>query len=186
MSFFNLFVVSIGVSADAFAVALAQGVRVTRRAHLDALTIAVTFGLFQAVMPLLGWLVGANLQAFIAPVDHWIAFGLLVLIGGKMLWEAFRSHGEEKGPGRVPLRELLLLALATSVDALAVGISFAFLEVAILPAIALVGAVTFVLSYVGVLIGNRVGARFQKPAETVGGLVLIGIGVKILLEHLLA
>ena len=187
MSLLNLMVVAVGVSADAFAVSLAQGVRVRRHIHRDALLVAVVFGLFQAVMPLLGWVLGAQFSAFIAPVDHWLAFVLLLLIGAKMIWEALRpDHHESDSRGRLRRRELFMLGLATSIDALAVGLSFAFLNVDILPAVLLIGVVTAALTYVGVLLGHRVATRFQKPAELVGGLVLIGMGVKILLEHLLA
>ncbi len=185
VSFFNLLVVSVGVSADAFAVSLSQGVRVKTRIYRDALIVALTFGLFQAAMPLVGYLLGAQFSFLIAPVDHWIAFGLLALIGGKMLWEAFRAHPDDVPTGRIRPRELLLLGIATSIDALAVGISFAFLDVDIVPAVVLIGVITFAVSFVGVALGHRVGTRFQKPAEIGGGLVLIGIGTKILLEHLL-
>ncbi|MFT4305867.1 MAG: manganese efflux pump MntP family protein [Microbacterium sp.] len=186
MSVLNLLLIAVGVSADAFAVSLTQGVRA--RAHLrrTALTVAVVFGVFQALMPLAGWAVGAQLSSFIAPFDHWLAFGLLALIGGRMLWEAVRHRHEAVRPGRVRMRELLALGVATSIDALAVGLSFAFLHVAIAPAVVLIGAVTAAVSYLGVHLGHRAGDRFQTPAEIVGGLVLIGIGVKILLEHLLA
>lgn len=185
VSFFNLLVVSVGVSADAFAVSLSQGVRVKTRIYRDALIVALTFGLFQAAMPLVGYLLGAQFSFLIAPVDHWIAFGLLALIGGKMLWEAFRAHPDDVPTGRIRPRELLLLGIATSIDALAVGISFAFLDVDIAPAVVLIGVITFAVSFAGVALGHRVGTRFQKPAEIGGGLVLIGIGTKILLEHLL-
>ncbi|QEW00528.1 manganese efflux pump [Microbacterium caowuchunii] len=185
MSLLTLLIVAIGVSADAFAVSLAQGVRLRRRVHREALRIALTFGLFQALMPLLGWAVGAQLNAVIAPVDHWVAFGLLTLIGGRMLWEAFHSAPAEGGAGRIRTRRLLALALATSIDALAVGLSLAFLDVDILPAVILIGLLTAVLAYGGVLLGHRAGNRWEKPAEIAGGLVLIGIGTKILLEHLL-
>ena len=187
MSFFTLLVVAVGVSADAFAVSLTQGVGLRRRVHRDALLIALLFGTFQALMPLIGWVLGAQFSAFIAPADHWVAFALLLVIGGKMLWEAFRPDTDDPAPAerRGRTRRLVLLAIATSIDALAVGLSFAFLDVAILPAVAVIGVVTAALAYVGVLFGHRVGTRFQKPAEILGGLVLIGIGVKILAEHLL-
>lgn len=187
MSFFTLLFIAFGVSADAFAVALAQGVSVTRRRiHLDALRIALVFGLFQAVMPLIGWAVGAQLNDIIAPIDHWVAFGLLLMIGGKMLWEAFLGGDDAGAVTRIRTRRLLALAVATSIDALAVGLSFAFLDVEIGPAVALIGVVTAAVAYLGVLIGHRVGTRWERPAEVIGGLVLIGIGTKILLEHLLA
>lgn len=186
VSIFNLLVVAVGVSADAFAVSLAQGVRIRRHLHRDALLVALTFGLFQALMPLLGWVLGAQFSSFIAPIDHWVAFTLLLLIGGKMLWEAFHTDHSEQTSGRVRPRELLLLAVATSIDALAVGLSFAFLHVDIVPAVIVIGVITAALTYIGVVLGHRVGTRFQAPAEVVGGLVLIGIGVKILVEHLTA
>lgn len=184
VSVFTLLFVAVGVSADAFAVSLAQGVRVRRHIHRDALLVAGTFGLFQALMPLLGWVLGAQFSAFIAPIDHWVAFGLLLLIGGKMLWEALHTDAATTRTGRISTRELLLLAVATSIDALAVGLSFAFLHVDIVPAVIVIGLVTAVLAYVGVVLGHRVGTRFRKPAEIAGGVILIGIGVKILVEHL--
>jgi putative Mn2+ efflux pump MntP len=187
VSLLNLVVVALGVSADAFAVALTQGVRARRALQRQALTIALVFGLFQAGMPVVGWLVGSTLADLIAPVDHWIAFVLLVAIGAKMLWEAVRPGDDEAADAaRLPVRELLALAVATSIDALAVGLSLAFLDVPIAPAAALIGVVTAMLTYAGVLLGHRLGTRFQTPAEVVGGVVLIGIGTKILIEHLIA
>jgi putative Mn2+ efflux pump MntP len=182
----NLVIVAVGVSADAFAVSMAQGVRLRSRLHLNALVIALTFGLFQAIMPLLGWALGAQFAAVIAPVDHWLAFGLLLAIGAKMLWEALRDDGSTPAGGRLRVRELLILAVATSIDALAVGLSFAFLQVDIVPAVLLIGLVTAALTYVGVVFGHRAGTRWRTPAEVIGGLVLIGIGTKILIEHLVA
>lgn len=185
MNLWTLVAVAIGVSADAFAVSLAQGVRVRRQLVRAAIRVGLAFGVFQAAMPLLGWTLGAGFADLIAPVDHWIAFALLLAIGGKMLWEAFGSDDGGR-PGRLRTRELLALSLATSIDALAVGLGFAFLEVDIVPAVLLIGAVTAVLSAAGVLLGHRVGTRFRRPAEIGGGVILIGIGVKILVEHLAA
>lgn len=185
MTFIPLFFVALGVSADAFAVALGKGLHMRVLAYRNALVVALTFGAAQAIMPLIGWLLGTGLADYIRDVDHWVAFGLLLLIGGKMLWEAIFSKDEEAdSDGTVRVRELLLLAVATSIDALAVGITFAFLHVSILGAVALIGAVTFVLTFIGVVLGHRVGAKFRGPAEVLGGLVLIGIGVRILLDHL--
>ncbi len=186
MSIVNLLLIALGVSADAFAVSLTQGVRARERLQRTAVTIAIVFGVFQALMPLIGWAIGSQLSTFISPYDHWLAFGLLALIGGRMLWEAIRHRHQPVRPDRIRIRELLALGLATSIDALAVGLSFAFLQVAIIPAVLLIGVVTAVVSYAGVLIGRRVGERFQTPAEIIGGIVLIGIGVKILVEHLTA
>ncbi|WP_295657033.1 manganese efflux pump MntP family protein [uncultured Nocardioides sp.] len=185
MSFLTLLLVSLGVSADAFAVALGKGLQMRRLRARDALAVAATFGLFQGLMPVVGWLLGTGLREYVVEVDHWVAFGLLSLIGGKMVWEAWHSDDEDPaGDGPVPLAELLVLGVATSIDALAVGISLAFLDVDIVLAAVAIGAVTFVVSLAGVLLGHRAGVRFRGPAEVVGGLVLIAIGVRILLDHL--
>ncbi|ROS68733.1 putative Mn2+ efflux pump MntP [Curtobacterium sp. PhB172] len=184
MSFWALFLIALGVSADAFAVALGKGLHMKRFDVRHALVIALTFGAFQALMPLLGWLLGSAFAQYIAAFDHWIAFGLLALIGGKMLWEAFSKHEDnEQDTDRLPIRELLVLAIATSIDALAVGVTLAFLPVSIGGAVLLIGVTTAVLSFAGVVVGRRVGARFGKPAEIAGGVVLILIGVNIVLEH---
>ena len=138
-------------------------------------------------MPLIGWVLGTQFARYITSVDHWIAFALLGYIGGKMIWDALHEAPETApcaGEGRLDLKELLMLAVATSIDALAVGITFAFLQVSILPAVATIGLITFALSFAGVVVGNRFGTRFQKKAEIAGGVVLVLIGLKILLEHL--
>lgn len=176
---------------DAFAVAICKGLGMRKIRWRDALVIALFFGGFQALMPLIGWAAGSLFASTITAVDHWIAFGLLAFIGGKMLWDAFHEEkddedgcGCDKTDGRLDLRELTLLAVATSIDALAVGITFAFLQVDIVPAIVTIGITTFVLSLVGVIVGNQFGSRFERPATIAGGVVLILLGVKILLEHL--
>ena len=185
MGFVELFLIGVGLSMDAFAVAICKGLGMHRINYRHALVIALFFGGFQALMPLLGWALGSQFAAFITPVDHWIAFGLLAFVGGKMLWEAFRG-GEDVGPDteKLDVKELFMLAIATSIDALAVGIGFAFLQVDIVIAITVIGITTFVLSIIGVMVGNRFGARYEKPSTIVGGIVLILIGHKILLEHL--
>lgn len=187
MSLWTLAVLAFGVSADAFAVALGKGLQVRTHVVRTALIIAGAFGLAQAIMPLIGWLLGSTFAEAIAPWDHWIAFVLLALIGGKMLWEALQPDDEEDDtPPRVPMRDILILSLATSIDALAVGVSLAFLQVNIWFAITAIGIVTFVLSFGAVLIGHKIGTRWRRPAEIIGGLVLIGIGTQILIEHLTA
>lgn len=193
MSLWTVLLVGIGVSADAFAVSLARGLKIRQLHVYQALLIAGAFGLFQAIMPILGWLLGSAFGWLIQTFDHWVAFGLLALVGGKMLWEAVFSHEEADEGEPVPdgkdgigLRELLVLAVATSIDALAVGISLALLEVNIWLTAAVIGVITFVLSFAAVFIGHRVGVRFQRPAEIIGGVILIGIGVSILVEHLTA
>jgi manganese efflux pump family protein len=150
------------------------------------LRTALSFGIFQAIMPLIGWLAGRTIVDFISSYDHWVAFGLLAFVGGKMLWESFHKE-EEKETNRDTSRGLTLLTLsiATSIDALAVGLSFAFIDVNIFAAAGIIGLVAFLITGLGFLIGTRVGGILGKRAEIVGGLVLIGIGVKILLEHLL-
>lgn len=188
MGFVELFLIGVGLSMDAFAVSICKGLGMKRLNMRQALVIGLFFGGFQALMPLIGWALGTQLADFITPIDHWIAFILLALIGGKMLLDAF-SGGDEREAAdpkdaRLDLKELLMLAIATSIDALAVGITFAFLGVNIVVAIAVIGVTTFVLSVVGVAVGHAFGARYEKGATIAGGIVLILIGCKILLEHL--
>jgi putative Mn2+ efflux pump MntP len=186
MTFWPLLLIALGVSADAFAVALGKGLHLRRFNLAGAAVIALAFGLFQALMPLVGYFLGTRFAEYIQEVDHWIAFGLLAAIGAKMLWEAFHE-GQDTEPDTdsINVRELLVLAVATSIDALAVGVTFAFLPgVQIWWAITLIGLTTFVISFVGVVLGHRVGRRFGKPAEIAGGVILILIGVKILGDHL--
>ena len=188
MGFLELFLIGVGLSMDAFAVAICRGLGMRRVNYAHAAIIALFFGGFQAAMPLIGWVLGSQFATLIEPVDHWIAFALLAFVGGKMLWDAFHEDDDENAASadgdHIDFKELLMLAIATSIDALAVGIGFAFLQVDIVPAIALIGVTTFVLSLVGVVIGNRFGARYEKPSTIVAGIVLILIGLKILLEHL--
>lgn len=185
MGWFELFMIALGLSMDAFAVSLSKGLNMTRLNYRHTLVIAAFFGGFQAGMPLIGWLLGKQFERYITSVDHWIAFLLLLLIGGKMLRDSFHST-EEPGDGddRLDLRELVLLAVATSIDALAVGITFAFLQVSILPSVAMIGITTLSLSLLGVALGNQFGMKYESKAEMAGGLVLIFIGAKILFEHL--
>ena len=187
MSWAELLMIAVGLSMDAFAVALGKGLNMVRINYRHALVIAAFFGGFQAGMPLLGWLLGRQFERYITGIDHWVAFLLLSFIGGKMLWDAFHDEDDDAWAGsedRLDIRELILLAVATSIDALAVGITFAFLQVSILPSITLIGVTTFILSFTGVGLGNRFGTRFEGQAEFAGGLVLIFIGIKILLQHL--
>lgn len=194
MGFVETFLIGVGLSMDAFAVAICKGLGMKRINWQHALIIALFFGGFQALMPLVGWALGTQFASLITPIDHWVAFGLLVFIGGKMLRDALRGDVEcdcengvcAAGEQRLDYRELLMMAIATSIDALAVGVTFAFLGVSIWLAIAIIGVTTFVLSFAGVVIGNQFGSRFEKPATIAGGVVLILIGLKILLEGLLA
>lgn len=187
MSLWALLLTAVGLSMDAFAVSLCKGLQMPRLSWKNALIIAAFFGAFQAFMPLLGWLLGSQFERYITSVDHWLVFGLLGFVGGKMIYDAFKSGGDEECGNsfeRLNMKELVLLAFATSIDALAVGISFAFLNVRILPAVLTIGAVTFGLSIAGVLLGHRFGAKYHKYATLVGGCTLILIGLKVLLEHL--
>lgn len=186
MAFWELLLIGVGLSMDAFAVSVCKGLGMSKINLRNTLTIGLFFGGFQALMPLIGWMLGVQFEQYITSFDHWVAFGLLVFIGGKMVWDVLRG-GEEQEIGcddSLNLRELLVLAIATSIDALAVGISFAFLEVNIGEAIATIGAVTLLISIAGVFIGHQFGARYQAQATLAGGIILILIGSKILLEHL--
>ncbi|CAK7012428.1 MAG: putative manganese efflux pump MntP [Paraeggerthella hongkongensis] len=188
MGFVELLLVGVGLSMDAFAVSVCKGLCMKRLNMRQALVIALFFGGFQALMPLIGWALGTQFEQFITPVDHWIAFGLLLIIGAKMLWDSFHGDDDEQlscaVDGRLDLRELTMMAVATSIDALAVGITFAFLRVDIVASVVVIGVTTFALSLVGVAVGHRFGARYEKTATIAGGVVLILIGLKILLEHL--
>ena len=185
MGIFELILIAVGLSMDAFAVAVCKGLSMQRIDRRDALLLGVFFGGFQALMPLLGYLLGSGFAGYIERWDHWIAFVLLAFIGGNMIRESFEGEEEDCGCYE-PLRyrELFTLAVATSIDALAVGVSFAFLSVTILPAVTLIGCTTFALTLVGVWVGNLFGARYKSRAELTGGVILILIGLKILLEHL--
>ncbi|MGP5930462.1 manganese efflux pump MntP [Corynebacterium glyciniphilum] len=183
MSLLAVFGIGVGLSGDAFAAALTHGVKMRRMIYRHALVIALTFAGFQAAMPLLGWLLASQFTRLLNPIDHWIAFGLLFLIGAKMIWDACRTEAEhDAGDNGLKIGRLLMLGIATSIDAAAVGVSFAVLEISILQSILIIGATTLVLSFVAVLVGHRIGVRFRTPAEIIGGLVLIAIGTRILLE----
>ena len=186
MGFLELFLIAIGLSADAFSVSVCKGLNMRKLNLKHAYLIALFFGVFQAVMPLIGYLLGTGFAEYIEKFDHWIAFALLAFIGGKMVIEAIREKdgGPEEKTDALSTGELTVLAVATSIDALAVGITFAFLKVNILPSVLLIGVTTFALSLGGVLLGNRFGAKYKTKAEVAGGVILVLIGLKILLEHL--
>ena len=185
MSILELFLTAIALSMDAFAVSVTTGITLRKPRPWHAIKTGLFFGGFQALMPLIGFIAGRSVAGYIQAFDHWIAFGLLALIGGKMLWDIW--HGDEDDESSDPTRtlKLLIMAIATSIDALAVGISFALLEVNIWQAIAIIGCTTCALSIAGVGLGNRLGELFKKRAALAGGVILIVIGVKILIEHLL-
>ncbi len=189
MSFFELLLVAAGLAMDAFAVAICKGMNMKRIDYRKSFFIALFFGGFQALMPLIGWLLGTQFQKYINNFDHWIAFMLLAFIGRKMLWDAIAGGDEDaedgSGSSRAFFAELTLLAIATSIDALAVGVTLALLPgMSIWLSIGTIGLVTFVLAFCGVVIGNRFGARFRRISQALGGVILILIGLKILLEQL--
>jgi len=185
MSYQEIFFIGVGLSMDAFAVALCKGLNMRKVNYWHTAVIALFFGGFQAIMPFLGWALGKQFKGYIVSVDHWIAFALLLYIGGKMIYESRKGdEKEEDREERLDLKELTIMAVATSIDALAVGITLAFLEVSIFSSITIIGITTFCLSIVGVMIGNRFGMKFKAKAEIAGGAILILIGIKILLEHL--
>lgn len=171
---------------DAFAVSICKGLCMRKIDYKYAVTVAGFFGFFQALMPLIGWYLGKQFERYIVSFDHWVAFGLLLIIGGKMIFDVFEKEKEDKEPTspKMNYKELLLMSLATSIDALAVGITFAFLGAKIWTSITVIGLVTFIICFVGVVAGNKFGAKFKKKAQFAGGAVLILIGLKILLEHL--
>ena len=183
MSLMELFLIAVGLSMDAFAVSVCKGLSVRKATVKHALCVGLYFGGFQALMPLIGYLLGTQFESVITSVDHWIAFGLLAFIGGNMIREAL-GREEEKLDDSFSFRTMMTLAVATSIDALAMGVTFAFLRVDIVPAVLLIGATTFVLSAVGLKVGNVFGAKYKARAELFGGVVLVLMGLKILLEHL--
>ena len=184
MRLYELFIIAVSLSMDAFAVSICKGLSTGRPRLGHCLICGGWFGGFQALMPFLGWLLGVRFQGMIVSVDHWIAFFLLGLIGFNMVRESRGGEAEELDASFAPAA-MLPLAVATSIDALAVGVTFAFLQVDIVPAVAFIGVTTFVLSNLGVKVGSVFGARYKSRAELVGGLVLMGMGIKILLEHTL-
>ena len=183
MGLIELFLIAVGLSMDAFAVSVCKGLAMPKCTFKKAAIVGLWFSGFQALMPAIGYILGAQFQEAIASIDHWIAFVLLALIGGNMIHEAL-DNDEEEADASLDVKTMFLLAVATSIDALAIGITFAFLKVNIIPAVCFIGIVTFIISFAGVKIGNVFGARYKNKAEIVGGVILILLGLKILLEHL--
>ena len=187
MGIAELVVIALGLSMDAFAVAICKGLNMHKIDYGQTALIALFFGGFQALMPFIGWLLGKQFESYITSIDHWIAFVLLAYIGGKMIAEAIKEKDEvieiEEMDAPLDLKELLVLAIATSIDALAVGITFSFLEVNIVEAVTIIGVVTFIISAAGVFVGNLFGNKYKTKAEFAGGLILVILGFKILMEH---
>ncbi len=184
MDIVSILFIALGLSLDAFAVSVSSGVAIRNLKISHALKIAIFFGAFQAIMPLLGWLAGVSVRGVIEKYDHWIAFGILSIIGVKMIYESFKIKPCDECADPLKFYTLLILAIATSIDALAVGTTFAFLDVVIAVPAMIIGLVTFIVSFAGVYIGDRFGHFFENKIEVLGGLCLIGIGIKILIEHL--
>ena len=183
MSLISLFIIAVGLSMDAFAVSICKGLAMQKINLRKAGIVGLWFGGFQALMPFIGYLLGSQFEQYITAIDHWIAFVLLGLIGASMIKEAL-SKEEECANDSLDCKTMFLLAVATSIDALAVGVTFAFLQVAIVPAVIFIGVITFTLSAVGVKVGNVFGIKYKSKAELAGGIILIVMGIKILLEHL--
>jgi putative Mn2+ efflux pump MntP len=182
--FLSVVLIAISLSADCFAVALGGSISVKTRAVLPVLRVASAFGLFQALMPVLGWLVGQTIVDLITGYDHFVAFGLLAIIGGRMIWESFHPKGERSRNTDITKGFMLLtLAVATSIDAFAVGLTLAFLKVHIAVASITIGIIAFVATVIGFVLGRKAGELVGRRAETIGGIVLIGIGLRILLSH---
>jgi len=184
MSLLELFIIAVGLSMDAFAVSICKGLTLRKKELPKAVTAGLWFGLFQGIMPLAGFFLGARFSSLVEDCDHWIAFVLLAFIGGRMIWESRRAESCPDPSFR--WNAMLPLAVATSIDALAVGVSFAFLRVNIFIASGIIAATTFVLSVAGTEAGRAFGSRYKSRAELAGGIILIAIGTKILIQHLMA
>lgn len=185
--FIELFLLGVGLAMDAFAVSICKGLAMRKVNKKQAMVIALFFGGFQAMMPLIGWILGKQFESYIISVDHWVAFILLVIIGGKMMVESLKPEEEEavtEYDAPLDLKEMVVLSVATSIDALAVGVTFAFLSYPIIEAIAIIGITTFAICIGGVYVGNFFGSRYKGKAEFAGGVILVLIGGKILLSHL--
>lgn len=186
--FIELLLMGVGLAMDAFAVSICKGLGMRKVNKKQAVIIGLFFGGFQALMPFIGWLLGSQFQTYITSIDHWIAFILLGFIGGKMIVEALKPEDENVEvkdlDAPLDIKEMFILAVATSIDALAVGITFAFLDYPIVEAISIIGIVTFIISIGGVYVGNFFGNKYKNKAEFAGGLILVLLGVRILLSHL--
>lgn len=183
MGILEILLISLGLAMDSFAVSICKGLAMKKMNWKKAIIIGLYFGIFQAVMPIIGYFLGVNFQDLLMNIDHWIAFILLAFIGGNMIREAFDKEREEANDN-TDIKTMIVLAVATSIDALAVGITFALLESNLIMAVSIIGITAFVLSVAGVKIGNKFGAKYERKSEVIGGVVLVLIGVKILIEHL--
>ena len=184
MGVLEIFTISVGLAMDTFAVSICKGLSMRKMCWKNGIVIACYFGIFQGLMPMIGYFLGTTFSGLVESIDHWIVFLLLATIGYKMIKDSRNNDNEDRNE-RVDMKTMLVLAIATSIDALAVGITFSFFEISIADCAMTIGAITFVLSLIGVFIGNKFGDKFQNKAELLGGITLILIGIKILLEHLM-
>jgi putative Mn2+ efflux pump MntP len=185
MDIITILLIAIGLSFDTFAVSVSTGLAITKIRFWQAVKIAITLAFFQALMPFFGWLFGKQVEHLISNYDHWIAFGLLLILGIRMIYESFKKDEVDKSFNPLNSTVLIGMAVATSIDALVVGVSFAFINMNIYWSVFLIGAVTFLVAMTGILFGKKVGGNHGKRMEIIGGLILIGIGVKILISHLI-
>ena len=183
MSFIDLTLIALGLAMDAFAVSIGKGLSMKKLQYKNAIITGLYFGIFQGLMPLIGYFLGKNFENLITSIDHWIAFILLSIIGINMIRETIKNE-EENINDKFDFKTMLPLAIATSIDALAIGVTFAFLKINIFTSILLIGIITFVTSSIGVIIGKKFGDKFEKSTQVIGGIILIAIGAKILLEHI--
>lgn len=186
MELLTILIIAIGLSFDTFAVSVSSGLILRRIDFFNASKIAITLALFQAVMPLIGWLAGTGIKDYAENFDHWVAFGILGLLGGKMIYESFKTDPENRNFNPLDLKVMIGMAIATSIDALIVGFSFALLDFKILISIGIIGFVTYVVAMLGMLFGKKIGSRLGRRMEMIGGIMLILIGLKIFIEHLVA
>lgn len=184
MQLLTIFLIAIGLSFDTFAVSVSSGLILKKIDFFSATKIAVTLAVFQAAMPLIGWLAGSQIKDYAASVDHWIAFGILSLLGGKMIYESFKNAPEDRSFNPLNIKVMIGMAIATSIDALIVGFSFALLNYKILISVGIIGIVTYIVAMLGMLFGKKIGARMGRRMEILGGIILFLIGLKILIEHL--
>ncbi len=184
MELLTILLIAIGLSFDTFAVSVSSGLILRKIEFLDACKIAVTLAVFQALMPVLGWLAGSGIKDYAEDFDHWIAFGILSLLGGKMIYESFNTDPEDRSFNPLDIKIMIGMAIATSIDALIVGFSFALLNYKILLSVGIIGVVTYIVAMLGMLFGKKIGARMGRRMEMLGGVMLIIIGLKILIEHL--
>lgn len=184
MEIFTIVLIAIGLSFDTFAVSVSSGLILRKIDFFNATKIAVTLAIFQAAMPVVGWIAGSGIKGYAENFDHWIAFGILTILGGKMIYESFKTDPEDRSFNPLDIRVMIGMAIATSIDALIVGFSFALLNYKIVISVGIIGIVTYIVAMLGMLFGKKIGARMGRRMEILGGIMLFLIGLKILIEHL--